>query len=523
MENRDPKLQMMDEFSDLLSAFLQSCNEFYLSKTENGFETDIYADYRDEMSESTIAEILESEHPMEAFDERMFDCYGDYAWQMIDEIHQVCKREETLIAKYNEILDKFGDSLSQDFDDFLRDNLNELVSVNYPYDHYLDQKVCTDIMIDSGDANYDFACNNILNYYGNGEIDEHSSIAWLCEQQGKKELFENAIKDATKENVISEGSDKIKVEGHIGTWYVIDSAIYNGKELFLLEHETYGDETACLIVDSYNNLILEDVWNGFSDYEDFLDGNDEMQVEQDKFVKSVVQELENLPSHMSALTFCVSMSLKELIGVNEKLKNNEPFTLTVDKSAECGLYDSWSGGGSVLEIELVKDVEIPSDMLYKVCADKSLPWHGIHEVYGVSDSLWRASVTIKDVEVNDITLSNEIEQEFFTFAELYMSFNDDNRLHCEQCFQNNVGFDASAQEAHAFVLSFLEEILERHSPFEVLEEVPNAKDLLTEVEQKKSASVSQKGVQKKEKDSSKENKENEDKKKDEKKGTSQDR
>ena len=58
----------------------------------------------------------------------------------------------------------------------------------------------------------------------------------------------------------------IRVEGHVGTWYVIDE--WEERGLFLLEHEKYGDEAACVIVDSEGNLVMEDVWNGFEDYEE---------------------------------------------------------------------------------------------------------------------------------------------------------------------------------------------------------------------------------------------------------------
>jgi hypothetical protein len=40
----------------------------------------------------------------------------------------------------------------------------------------------------------------------------------------------------------------VKVEGHIGTWTVIEALLYNGTCYALLEHNTYGDETAYLIV-----------------------------------------------------------------------------------------------------------------------------------------------------------------------------------------------------------------------------------------------------------------------------------
>jgi hypothetical protein len=61
--------------------------------------------------------------------------------------------------------------------------------------------------------------------------------------------------------------DHITVDGHIGTWYVIDEGFYKGKQVYLLEHEKYGDEAACLIIDKDYNILLDDVRNGFDDLE----------------------------------------------------------------------------------------------------------------------------------------------------------------------------------------------------------------------------------------------------------------
>ena len=77
--------------------------------------------------------------------------------------------------------------------------------------------------------------------------------------------------------MITKTSDHIVVEGHIGTWYVIDEGLFNldcnedeveTKRLFLLEHETHGDEAACVVIDEDGKLIEEDIWNGFDDLAD---------------------------------------------------------------------------------------------------------------------------------------------------------------------------------------------------------------------------------------------------------------
>jgi hypothetical protein len=64
--------------------------------------------------------------------------------------------------------------------------------------------------------------------------------------------------------------DNITIKGHQGTWYVIDKA--ESKQhgtIYLLEHEQFGDETACLIVDSNKKILVDDVYNGLDDYFDF--------------------------------------------------------------------------------------------------------------------------------------------------------------------------------------------------------------------------------------------------------------
>ena len=65
--------------------------------------------------------------------------------------------------------------------------------------------------------------------------------------------------------------DRIKMDGWIGKWYIIDEKMIDGEMLYLLEHETYGDETEHLIAAYRDNewvLVLEDVWNGWLDLDE---------------------------------------------------------------------------------------------------------------------------------------------------------------------------------------------------------------------------------------------------------------
>ena len=71
--------------------------------------------------------------------------------------------------------------------------------------------------------------------------------------------------------MIERNSGHIPIEGHDGTWYVVEEKDTgpHGK-LFLLEHETYGDDAPCLIVNAAGAVIVDNVHNGFLDYEEWL-------------------------------------------------------------------------------------------------------------------------------------------------------------------------------------------------------------------------------------------------------------
>lgn len=70
---------------------------------------------------------------------------------------------------------------------------------------------------------------------------------------------------------ITEDGYNIEVDGHIGTWYVIDTEVVDSTKYFLLEHEEHGDGAACVIVDGDGKLVLDDVWNGFDDLKEHFE------------------------------------------------------------------------------------------------------------------------------------------------------------------------------------------------------------------------------------------------------------
>ena len=108
------------------------------------------------------------------------------------------------------------------------------------------------------------------------------------------------------------------------------------------------------------------------------------------FLETVLQEVAN-GYGCEALTFCVKMTLGQAIDLKEKMKSNPNGSIVLDKRVECGLFDPWSGGGSVLEIVCEKDIEIPFENIWKLYVDerRSNRYDSIHNVYGTDSSLWK--------------------------------------------------------------------------------------------------------------------------------------
>lgn len=74
------------------------------------------------------------------------------------------------------------------------------------------------------------------------------------------------------------GNASISVEGHVGTWHIVDQTQralpHRDGEMdafYLLEHDTYGEDAAMLIVNREAKLVMSDVFNGFDDLDEAID------------------------------------------------------------------------------------------------------------------------------------------------------------------------------------------------------------------------------------------------------------
>lgn len=128
-----------------------------------------------------------------------------------------------------------------------------------------------------------------------------------------------------------------------------------------------------------------------------------------RFVDSCITELEEATCHMCALTFLVQMNLNTAINIIEKQKEalkNKVYNeyhpnevkgaplgyITLGKDTSCGLFDTWNGGGSLLEIELEKDVKLPLHLIDRINTQDRM-----QHAYALCEECWGDD--IKDVKV----------------------------------------------------------------------------------------------------------------------------
>lgn len=119
--------------------------------------------------------------------------------------------------------------------------------------------------------------------------------------------------------------------------------------------------------------------------QDLLNAYDEGRGTDNNFLASIVQELVNVTTHMNALTFFVEMSIEDYIKLGEATEY-----IKIDKAVNVGLLDVWNGAGSVLEIALEHDVELPIKF-----AEPHIDGHrgyGADEIYGLYSRHWKDSV-----------------------------------------------------------------------------------------------------------------------------------
>lgn len=380
---------MTEEMSKKVIEFTQDYYKWSLRNNDK-FCIERYVDYRDELSDSSIHEILNAKYPIEKLND--IDCDCDdwyYEDEFFKELREFCEENE---------IDE----------DEARCEVEENFYWAYP-DNFLNPTINTVLTLNLGDMNYDFTKHNILNYasnYGYCEgLENVSGLYWLAKQQGHLGELQKAIKfqspkvyESTRElhNLLWEYSRKLLKNYHPDMTTINDIQSHITTWDWFLKRDGEDDSTIRkLTVEMCKKYDIPT-----------------FHYEQSSFTKSCIQELENQCCHMTALTFLVKMPLLDVIDIKEHINTMEnkdgfdkynpqktkrlPFGyITLGKQTQCGLVDPGCDSGSVIEIELEKDVKIPFQYIWNITDDKA-----IQSCYGLCDSCWEDSV--KEIKLKEI-------------------------------------------------------------------------------------------------------------------------
>lgn len=319
-------MDMAEKMELAISEALESSKK-YLRQDEGGeWYGEIYADYRDEMDDKTALEILGSDDPELAFWEKLQEWYMDVKWQYRKELEDEIR--EMLTAEGGQFPFGLNDEQAQ----MLPDLMEELVYFRLPEDHYMNQEFCVNIMLDTGDGNYDYTLNSVYpaycGYYNNG-LDDKASIVWLTKRLGY-------TKTQLKQALRSE-----------------EPIDYNKREPdgFLMSMRKELVNVSCHM----NTLTF--------------------------LVKMTLREM---------------IELNRLIKLQDRngrqwdaTKNPYCGYIVIEKGTETGLYSPWQGGGSLFEIELEKDIKLPVKFIRSALPDGG-DGYSVEGVYGMCESAWHS-------------------------------------------------------------------------------------------------------------------------------------
>lgn len=78
-------------------------------------------------------------------------------------------------------------------------------------------------------------------------------------------VIQGFIRKISSSALISLDTTDFCIEGKKGTWLAYDNIIINGKEFFLMEHTTYGNDAPNVVLDEAGKIVMDQVCHGFDE------------------------------------------------------------------------------------------------------------------------------------------------------------------------------------------------------------------------------------------------------------------
>lgn len=292
---------------------------------------EIYFDYRDTISAKTAQMITNQQNPKEYFYDWLYECTQDQEYEYKEEAYKTMLKN---FLDKNYITEEEYDDAMYRFNDFW-DIFQEEAYCNFDEKHFLNQKFECDIIIDSGDWQYDNGCNIIYPHYNGNEqspqeIIKENCLAWLAKRQGynRTQLFNYLNKPNYRKRHTSKFLSSCYQE-------LANCSSSNNELVFLakftleelidmkeMKSITITKDTTCGLYDGFDgggsllkislekNIVLDPKWIGTIEIDEAAD--------ERNVIWEIVDSYKNVPQISEAYTHN-NYSIKNVYGVYDTL------------------------------------------------------------------------------------------------------------------------------------------------------------------------------------------------------------
>lgn len=341
-------------------AILDAANKhFFVEENKDApghYSIQLHGDYRD-----TNEFLLQT-----AYDNR--DNAENILPSLTDEIQTAW--EETVSDAAYDILLEAGFDPGDDAFDSQREWFYEAFSIDPPVKDYLDQDMKVNIMLSTQldrkeDDSMPFMLREALMHFtGAGEL--------------SRDLEANIHSQAEADEIIHQDSMIKRLVEQQG--FTMDDLSAVAKDFF---HDFYGED-------------------GKPESFEFTDANGEkisydkrfdmFTATHNKFLSTVCQELDNLSYTFGVVTVLAEMSMNDYAKLLQQGSE-----VTMPKGCMLGVFTPWNGSGSVLDIELDKDLTFKREDIYDTQIEGAKPDNGytVDQTYGLVSSAWQKPKAIE--------------------------------------------------------------------------------------------------------------------------------
>jgi predicted ABC-type ATPase len=430
-------LDLLDVKQMLLDESMLSENVIHIHPKNRDFP-EIVIDF----SDNNVVVKVEGEYPLP---QKLFDWNESVADLKTAEIHRIVNEKMFVLfptddfeitseqpRNYDDYRLRVSEREQDEYMEFLRDKVEEVFGADGYYEIFWDYRdeISADEVVEAIENYQSDGYESVRDYLSEKIYERNIDADWdcICDIESAVQNCENA--DIIRAYKMTDSFvDDLQAAGYNGIDPCIDDLLsrsdFKLNVMFATANEKNMDMTS--IVNSYgsywspdldriktvdldNSLtyLIHQQGHTVEEVYDCLHGNPTGfgSDEPTDFVKSVVNEIvNNSSSAMSELTALIKVNGSELDEFIKKINEGKE-NIKLDKRTMVGIYNEYAGGGSVLEIELEKDLVIPTSMVQNVEIEHR-GGNTLDSVYCLDGSAWRETSAESAFTDNEPDLKQE--------------------------------------------------------------------------------------------------------------------